>query len=86
MAIGAFAHLLRSSPRANTYAVLISALFWTIPHVFAHNIFWVFITGLILGALYLKSRSRLLPMWGHSLANTSWLGGLLVVIVYLLLP
>ncbi len=68
------------------WAILASSVLWSLPHTVSKSptqLFQgIFLGGLLLGYIYYKSRSILLPAWIHSVANAGFLGGLLIAAVY----
>jgi membrane protease YdiL (CAAX protease family) len=87
MAINVFGAMLRSRGRNDLWAIPISAALWVLPHVPTKEIGFLpflFLTGVILGFIYRYSRSILFPMWGHVVANASWLGGVIVIVIYVI--
>jgi membrane protease YdiL (CAAX protease family) len=70
------------------WAILASTAFWLIPHIASKptiRLPGIFLSGLILGYVYYKSRSILLPAWIHVAANAGYLGGVLVAGLYCLI-
>jgi membrane protease YdiL (CAAX protease family) len=66
-------------------ALSVSALLFVIPHVPTKDIgmlIGLFLTSMVMGYVYYKSRSILIPAWLHVVANTSWFGGILMIFVY----
>jgi hypothetical protein len=87
IAINVIGSALRASGRNDLWAIPISAALWVLPHVPTKEIGFLpflFLTGVILGFIYRYSRSILFPMWGHVVANASWLGGVIVIVIYVI--
>ena len=79
--------LLMNRTKARAFgAILASSALWSIPHAVSKSpaqlLLGIFLGGLILGYIYYKSRSILLPAWIHSVAHAGYMGGLLVVVSY----
>lgn len=61
------------------WAILGSSALFSVPHIPSKSpaeLLGIFISSLILGCIYYKSRSILLPAWIHGVANAGYLGGL----------
>ncbi len=70
------------------WAILASTIIWTVPHIPSKTPIeweWLFVSSIISGYIYRWSRSVLLPAWLHVASNTSWFGGLIACIAYLLI-
>jgi membrane protease YdiL (CAAX protease family) len=70
------------------WAILASTILWTIPHIPSKTLIewkWLFVSSIIIGYVYRWSRSVLLPAWLHVASNTSWFGGFVACIAYLLI-
>jgi membrane protease YdiL (CAAX protease family) len=70
------------------WSILIAAGLFVLPHLATKSVSFLpflFITAVLLGFIYLKSGSMLIPMWGHATANASWFGGVVAILVYILI-
>jgi len=70
------------------WAILASSVLFSIPHITSKSpaeLQGIFSGSLVLGYVYYKSRSVLLPAWIHGIANAGYLGGILIVALYGLL-
>jgi membrane protease YdiL (CAAX protease family) len=81
--------LLMDGIRAKAFwAILASSVLFTVPHVISKSpamLQGIFISSLIMGYVYYKSRSILLPVWIHATANAGYLGGILAAGAYCLI-
>ncbi len=67
------------------WAILASSVLFTVAHIASKSaamIPGIFISALIMGYVYYKTRSIALPAWYHGLSNAGNAGGMLVVAVY----
>lgn len=88
LAINAFASLLKASGKNQMWSILIAAGLFSLLHLPTKSVsflLFLFITSVLLGLIYLKSKSMLFPMWGHATANASWFGGVVAILVYVLI-
>ena len=72
--------------KAKTFwAITASSVLFLIPHTVSKpglQLPGIFLFSLVLGCLYYKTSSILLPAWIHSVGNAGYAGGLLVTAVY----
>jgi membrane protease YdiL (CAAX protease family) len=71
------------------WAILASSALWSLPHIPSKSLSQllggIFLGGLILGYVYHKSKSILLPAWIHVAANAGYLAGILIAGLYCLI-
>ena len=70
------------------WAILASSALFLFPHITSKSpsqLQGIFLASLILGYVYYKSRSILLPAWIHGIANAGYLGGILIAALYCLI-
>ena len=70
------------------WALLASSALWVAPHISSKSpaqLRGLFLSSLIMGYVYYKSRSILLPAWIHVVANAGYLGGICIAAVYCLI-
>ena len=88
IAIDCFLLLLDGIKGKAFWAILASSVVFTVPHVISKSpgmLQGIFTASLIMGYVYYKSRSLLLPAWIHAVANAGYLGGLLAAGAYCLI-
>ena len=89
IAIDKFILLMDGIKNKAFWAILASSVLWSVPHIPSKSpaqLFpGIFLGALVLGYIYYKSRSILLPAWIHSIANEGYLGGILIVALYCLI-
>jgi membrane protease YdiL (CAAX protease family) len=80
IAIDKFILLMDGIKNKAFWAILASSVLWSVPHITSKSpaqlLGGIFLGGLILGYVYYKSRSILLPAWIHAVANAGYLGGI----------
>lgn len=83
---------LKSSKGRVLLAVLISSIVFTLVHIpikSDYQIMRIFISSMVTGYVYYYTRSIFFPMYGHAfgatVGSTGFLGGSLVIVIYLLL-
>jgi membrane protease YdiL (CAAX protease family) len=70
------------------WAILASSALWSVPHIPSKSpaqLQGIFVGGLVLGYVYYRSWSILLPAWIHGIVNAGYLGGILVAALYCLI-
>ena len=88
IAINTFIKLFDGLSGKTFWAIAASGSMWVAVHIPSKEpsmLIGLFITSLILGTIYYKSKSLLIPAWVHVVANTSWFGGVVTLLVYLLM-
>lgn len=88
IAIDCFLLLIDGMKAKAFWAILASSVVFTVPHVTSKSpamLQGIFISSLIMGYVYYKSRSILLPAWIHAVANAGYLGGILAAGAYCLI-
>jgi membrane protease YdiL (CAAX protease family) len=88
VAINIFISYLDGIKGKTFWAIIASTIIWTIPHIPSKTLIeweWLFVSSIISGYIYRWSRSILLPAWLHVASNTSWFGGLVACIAYLVI-
>lgn len=70
------------------WAILASSVLFSIVHIPSKSpaeLLGIFLSSLIMGYIYYKSRSILLPAWYHGISNAGYLGGVLIAALYCLM-
>jgi membrane protease YdiL (CAAX protease family) len=70
------------------WAILASSALFTIVHITSKSpaeLQGIFLSSLLMGYVYYKSRSILLPAWFHGASSSGSLGGVLIVALYCLI-
>lgn len=87
--IDKFILLMDGIPNKAFWAILASSVLWSLAHIPSlppsQVVGGIFLGGLLFGYVYYKSRSILLPVWIHGVANAGYLGGILLAAVYCLI-
>ena len=79
--INGFIKLLDGTRAKAFWAILASSALFSLPHIPIKSpagLLGVFTAAVVLGYVYYKSRSVLLPAWIHSTANAGLLGGMVI--------
>lgn len=67
------------------YSILLSSLIWSSVHIPTKDfslVIGLFITAILVSTFYWYTRSLLLPIWLHALANTGFVGAGVAVVLY----
>jgi membrane protease YdiL (CAAX protease family) len=85
IAIGEFILLMNGMTAKPFWAILASSALWLAHHIPSKSpaqLCGLFLASLIMGYVYYKSRSILLPAWIHVVANAGYLGGIWIAALY----
>jgi membrane protease YdiL (CAAX protease family) len=88
IAIDEFIQLMNGMNAKAFWAILASSALWSVPHIPSKShaqLQGLFLASLIMGYVYYKSKSILLPAWIHVVANAGYLGGILIAALYCLI-
>jgi membrane protease YdiL (CAAX protease family) len=88
IAIDKFVLLMDGIKAKAFWAILASSALFSVPHIPSKSpaeLQGIFLSSLILGYVYYKTKSILLPAWIHGVANAGYLGGVLIAALYCLI-
>ncbi|HLK63038.1 MAG TPA: CPBP family intramembrane glutamic endopeptidase [Bryobacteraceae bacterium] len=88
IAIDTFIRLMDGIKAKVFWAILASSVLFSLLHIPSKSpaeLQGIFLSSLIAGYIYYKTRSILLPAWIHVASNAGYLGGILIAVLYCLI-